>query len=290
MSIAVVLSGGGTSGVAWEAGLLTGLRDGGVDLTTPDLFVGTSAGSVVGARLAAGEDVETIYRQQLGAPPRARPRDVSALKTAVRRLRARSGTGETAQLTPAMLTELGAMALAAKTETEQERLATVRGYLAGLSEWPERGLRITCVDVHTGKLVVWDRMSGVGLVEAVASSCAAPLVAPPTTINGRRYMDAGPLSATSAQLATGHDVVVILAVVPPGAMPVPTASEVEQLRTDGARVEALSPDARACDVIFPNPLDLSRRAAAAEAGYMQGRDLAAEAAAWMDQAASQSSG
>ena len=52
MSRALVLSGGGTSGLAWQTGLLKGLGDNGVDLTDADLLVGTSAGAIMSAQLA----------------------------------------------------------------------------------------------------------------------------------------------------------------------------------------------------------------------------------------------
>ena len=44
MARALVLGGGGVTGVAWELGLLAGLAAAGVDLTGADLVVGTSAG------------------------------------------------------------------------------------------------------------------------------------------------------------------------------------------------------------------------------------------------------
>src|SRR5215217_8191099 len=55
MTKALVLGGGGPVGVAWEVGLLAGLADAGVDLADADRIIGTSAGSIVGARLALGE-------------------------------------------------------------------------------------------------------------------------------------------------------------------------------------------------------------------------------------------
>ncbi|MET8151138.1 patatin-like phospholipase family protein, partial [Actinoplanes sp. NPDC005259] len=48
---ALVLGGGGVTGVVWEIGLLHGLAERGVDLAIADLLVGTSAGSVVAAQL-----------------------------------------------------------------------------------------------------------------------------------------------------------------------------------------------------------------------------------------------
>src|SRR3954462_4930418 len=64
-SRALVLGGGGVTGVAWEIGLLHGLAEHGVDLTGADLFVGTSAGSVVAAQVTTGNTLEQMYAAQL---------------------------------------------------------------------------------------------------------------------------------------------------------------------------------------------------------------------------------
>ena len=56
MRRALVLGGGGITGVAWELGMLCGLREHGVDLAGADLIVGTSAGAIVGTQLATGVD------------------------------------------------------------------------------------------------------------------------------------------------------------------------------------------------------------------------------------------
>src|ERR1700691_3336464 len=68
MKYALVLSGGGRSGSAWQTGLLKGLREGGVTLTAADLIVGTSAGAVVGAQIASGYDLSKLYEGHI-APP-----------------------------------------------------------------------------------------------------------------------------------------------------------------------------------------------------------------------------
>ncbi len=57
---ALVLGGGGITGIAWEIGLLAGLADAGVDLTGAGLVVGTSAGSVVGAQLTGGAELSAM--------------------------------------------------------------------------------------------------------------------------------------------------------------------------------------------------------------------------------------
>lgn len=279
MSFALVLSGGGTSGVAWETGVLKGLRDSGVDLTRPDLVVGTSAGAIVGANLALGRELEELFAAQLLPPETtAASRDVSALMR-VRAALERGGEAQRAGLDPAMLVKLGELALRAPTESEESRLATVRSYLPSAPAWPERDLLITALDIATGTLVIWNKDTEASLVEAVASSCAAPMIAPPTTVGGHRYMDAGPRSGTNAQLAGKHDLVVVLAVARPGPLG-PLDGEVADLRAGGSRVEIVAPDAASAAAIFPNILDLTKRGACAEAGEAQGRALGATARAW----------
>jgi NTE family protein len=52
----LVLAAGGILGEAWMSGFLAGVEDAqGLDFRETESFVGTSAGSIVAARLAAGE-------------------------------------------------------------------------------------------------------------------------------------------------------------------------------------------------------------------------------------------
>ena len=79
---ALVLGGGGNTGIAWEAGVLDGLADGGVDPADSDLIVGTSAGAIVGAYLALGHSPRDLATHLLDrSRTRARPtfRGVAAL-------------------------------------------------------------------------------------------------------------------------------------------------------------------------------------------------------------------
>jgi NTE family protein len=68
-SRAVVLGGGGPVGIAWECGLAAGLAARGVELAAAELIAGTSAGSVVGAHLALGLDLDALVTG-VGASPR----------------------------------------------------------------------------------------------------------------------------------------------------------------------------------------------------------------------------
>src|ERR1700759_1084042 len=46
---ALVLGGGGVTGIAWETGLIAGLAGLGIDLAAADVIIGTSAGRLGGA-------------------------------------------------------------------------------------------------------------------------------------------------------------------------------------------------------------------------------------------------
>ena len=69
---ALVLGGGGVTGIAWETGLIAGLAELGIDLAAADVIIGTSAGSVVGADITSGQEPEALYQAQL-APPDPEP-------------------------------------------------------------------------------------------------------------------------------------------------------------------------------------------------------------------------
>ncbi|MFC7762324.1 hypothetical protein ACFQY4_33020 [Catellatospora bangladeshensis] len=82
--------------------------------------------------------------------------------------------GDAAQPRPEQYrARLGALALAAASMTPEERKAVIASRLP-VAEWPEQPLLITASDAHTGEFTVFDRESGVELIDAVAASCAVP--------------------------------------------------------------------------------------------------------------------
>src|SRR5258705_12142096 len=69
---ALVLGGGGSTGNAWLIGVIAGLFDAGLDVTTADLTIGTSAGSTAAAQIAGATPTE-LLTATLAAAPQQRP-------------------------------------------------------------------------------------------------------------------------------------------------------------------------------------------------------------------------
>ncbi|WP_330274504.1 patatin-like phospholipase family protein [Lentzea sp. NBC_00516] len=263
---ALVLGGGGVTGIAWETGILHGLAEQGVDLTDADLFVGTSAGSVVAAELAGGGVLADLYAGQLLPPDGEIPARLTSWMVA------RYALSYVMPGSPAQKrARLGRAALKARTPSEESRLAVFDSRLS-TKDWPERALKVTAVDVANGKFVAFDRDSGVPLVKAVASSCAVPLVWPPVSINGSRYMDGGMRSVANVDLAAGYERVVVIAPLTRSASP--AAAPGAQAAKLGVPSIVVSPDSAALAAIGTNLLDPAKRKPAAEAGYAQAVSIA----------------
>jgi NTE family protein len=138
---------------------------------------------------------------------------------------------------------------------------------------------ITAVDAYTGEPIVFDRYSGVDLVDAVAASCANGFGVPPYSIGDNRFIDGGYRRNENADLAAGSERVLVLS--PFGGRSrhpldwgMHLAAQVAELRECGSRVETILPDSDSQTAFGDNMMDLSARPPAARAGYSQGRALA----------------
>jgi NTE family protein len=264
---ALVLGGGGIAGIAWEIGLLAGLAEEGVDVRDADLVVGTSAGSIVGTLLRTGADLAELYERQLGPVPPTEKRtdfDATEMMTAIGAALAGVTDAQGARA------RVGALALQAATVPEEERRATIRARI-GEPAWPDRRLLVTAVDAHDGAFSAFDADSGVPLLDAVAASCAVPLVYPPITIGGRPYIDGGMRSIANADLAAGCDRVLVVAPFAgaPGSPLGPSLDdEVAGLR-EKAEVHVVLADEVALRAFGTNPLDPATREPSAVAGRAQ---------------------
>ncbi|MFF4699455.1 patatin-like phospholipase family protein [Streptomyces chattanoogensis] len=262
---ALVLGGGGLTGIGWEIGLLAGLATAGIDLTGAELVIGTSAGSIVGAQVTSGRHtLEEMYERQLAAPqgpPGARMGPAAMARFAAIALSSRDAVSFGARM--------GRLALAARKGAGADQRAVIARTL-GAADWPTRRLMITAVDSATGERTAFDDTSGVALVDAVTASCAVPGVFPPVAIDGKRWIDGGVHSSANADLAAGYGRVVVVAPMTAGGGPIAAPrTQGERLARQGARVCVITPDRAAREAFGRNVLDPTKRAAAARAGRRQ---------------------
>jgi NTE family protein len=281
---ALVLAGGGAAGNAWELGLIAGLCDAGVDVTEADLIIGTSAGSTVAAQITSGTRPADLYAAILAEVPQPPPGGAGSDRgrgpnfSGVNYLEWSNQIIGSAEDASDMRRRMGAAALemdAADGSGQMRWRAIVAARLPS-RHWPQQPVLIPAVDARTGEPVVFDRHSGIDLVDAVAASTSAMT---PYRIGEDRYINGGYRRSENADLAAGCGRVLVLS--PFGGrsrMPLEwgmdLATQVDELRGGGSRVETVFPDGGAGDVFDANALDPSTRLQAARGGYDQGRALA----------------
>lgn len=270
---ALVLGGGGVAGIAWESAMIATLQAGGVDLAAADVVVGTSAGSVVGTAVRAG-NVDRWYRAQLehaASDPVATEFDSLAGLDVEPVMAAAMSAIEGATGQQDARARLGDFAVRASRRLDEQVSVERIGSLLAATDWPDGDLRITVVDAADGTFRVLDRASGVELVRAVAASCAVPGVYPTVTIDGRPYMDGGMRSATNADVADDCDRILVLSCGPeaPASPLGPTLPVVSAELGATREVMVVEADAASIDAFGGNTLLLSSGPASAEAGGRQ---------------------
>jgi len=281
---ALVLGGGESTGNAWLIGVIAGLFDAGLDVTTADLTIGTSAGSTAAAQITSATPTE-LLAAILAATPQQRTGPVGSdsgrgpIGPAANHMERTSKIIASAEDAADMRRRLGAAALDMDAESDgsgQMRWrATVAARLPS-QHWPEQTVLITAVDAHTGEPVMFDRHSGVDLADAIAASCAS---GSPHGIGDNRYIDGGYRRNENADLAAGYERVLVLSPFggrtrTPLDWGMHLAAQVDELRARGSRVETIFPDSNSEHMFGANAMDLSLRPPAARAGYNQGRALA----------------
>ncbi|HZR51289.1 MAG TPA: patatin-like phospholipase family protein [Streptosporangiaceae bacterium] len=296
-NVALVLGGGGAAGNAWQIGIIAGLAEGGLDLTQiADLVIGTSAGATAAAQVRSGMPPAGLLASVLSPPAqpagqnRERPPSLP-MATVFERMRA---IGAAATSAVGLQRAMGAFGLESDSVLAPgaaQRRAIVAARLPR-REWPERLMIVVAVNAHNGELAVFDRDSGVELVDAVTASTALPGLVPTVAINGTHYIDGGVRSADNSDLASGYANVVVLSPLggrsqaPPEAgqfeglrrppeWGTDLASQVGALRKQGSRVEVITPDADSRAAMGTSQVDPATRIPAARAGFAQGKHEAA---------------
>ncbi len=281
---ALVLAGAGAAGNAWELGLIAGLFDAGVDVTEADLIIGTSAGSTVAAQITSGTRPAELYAAILAEVHRPPAGDAGPIRGPAPQLSGPDYLAWSNSIISAaedasdMRRRMGAAALAmdACDGSSQTRWRDIVAARLPSHHWPQQPVLITAVDARTGEPVVFDRHSGVDLVDAVAASTSAMT---PYRIGEHRYLNGGYRRSSNADLAAGCGRVLVLSPFgdrsrTPPEWGMDLATQVDELRAGGSQVETVFPDGGAGEVFDANALDPSTRPQAARGGYDQGGVLA----------------
>ncbi len=232
---ALVLAGGGITGAVYEIGALRAVDEMLVDHTVNDfdIYVGTSAGSLVAAMLANGltpdEMMQSIdnthpeirgiradeifqsnlieFVQRLGRLPRTLLRSGRHIVKGFGDRSAVSLLWEFADLLPTGF--YSALALEHYVEELLQRLGRINRF-----DHLVRELYIIATDLDSGERAVFGK-GGKGIVpisKAVAASSAIPVIYKPVRIFGREYVDGSMRGTASLDLAVeaGADLVVCI--------------------------------------------------------------------------------
>lgn len=229
--VAMVLAGGGVTGVAFTLGVLRAINEAWLNRTVNDIdtFVGTSAGSYVAAYLASGVSLGQLYTFL--------KKEISFLGSSGPAATFFPNVGEVVEKTVLWpLTLLNATSAFLKTRDPikglsrgveellptglfdtwlmQRRLfQTYRRYGVGnrFGNLP-RDLFIIATDLDDGARAIFSKRNDVPLEKAVAASCALPLIYRPVRINGHDYVDGGVRGTASIDLALdeGADLIIVI--------------------------------------------------------------------------------
>jgi NTE family protein len=281
-----VLGCGGVAGAAWSIAMLDALqRELAWDAREADVLIGTSAGAVLAALLAAGVGVERLVASQGSAagdcvwnhdrdsggawPPLPAPR-FPAARLAMLGLRGRVGP-------------LAAVSgLLPQGRCDMRPFMRLVDSVVPAGRWaPHPACWIMTVDAASGRRLAFGREDAppAPLNLAVCASYGVPGWCPPVRIGEGLYLDGGVVSPTSADLLAGSGVAeaVVLAPMASSAPDRPSSwlgrlergvrrhmtgivdREVALLRNAGIRVIRLEPGAEDLQAIGYNMMDPRRR-------------------------------
>lgn len=301
----LVLAAGGTLGEAWMRGLLDGVgAASGIDFRRCEYFVGTSAGSIVAAVLAAGRapeagDGPAARWAEAAARNGDRPADPTEVRRGPRPLQqaARLGLTAAAPLVPLALASAAPGGAAARA-VALNALARPRRSMPGLGKLIDGlggdfdgRLRVVAVDRRNGRRVVFGAPGAPAakVSQAVLASCAVPWIFAPVRIGGRDYVDGGVWSPTNLDATPVGRGTRVLCLNPTASLPsarpplgalrtvvrTTAFTEALALRSRGASVRTIAPDDASARIMGADLMNRGRVEQVLEAAYAQGRALAA---------------
>ena len=282
--------------------VLAGIEEAsGFDARECERYVGTSAGSIVAAALAAG----TAPASRLGHLPEQPPITDDDGDDA----NGGPGLGERAiqlglsvgSFAAAPVAAVGLSAVTpggaavrrlalSRVRVGRRPLSDLGRTIDGLGARFDGRLAVSAVDLDSGRRVMFGEPGAppADVGEAVEASCAIPGYFRPVEIGGRRYVDGGVWSPTNmdrTKVARGKNV---LCLNPTGSSAQPLTSplgalaaasrsiarvEALVLQGRGARVTQVAPDDASLEAIGPNLMDPRPRRRVIAAGLEQGRRI-----------------
>jgi NTE family protein len=233
MKVGLVMGAGGVLGGAWLTGGLDALaRETRWDPGTAEYVVGTSAGSIIGALVAAGvppwfmvaHSRGEVFDGLTGADGRSAA-DADRAAGAVFRLHRglpAIGPGSlrmafTALRNPLRHTPLQMLAgwipagfISTDSLKDVVRRAVPGGWVDHPNYWA-----VAC-DYESGRRIPFGRLDSprAEIAEAVAASCAIPGFYRPVRIGGRRYVDGGVCSVSNLDLVAGRGLDLVICLNP----------------------------------------------------------------------------
>jgi NTE family protein len=299
----LVLCGGGVLGEAWMTGVLAGIEDAaGLDVRELDRFVGTSAGSIVSARLAAGRRLrrpavpaasDADSPGPAGSGPTSPSGPAASAVTAASRVAA---SAISPLVDPLLMLGApgGAIAraiLLARVPRGERTLDELVSWLEHIGARFDGRLRVCCVDRASGRRVVFGAPGAppAPVSLAVAASCSIPGVFAPVTIGGREYVDGGAWSQANLDAAPVGRSTRVLCLNPVLGLPSGARSpwrmaysawraraQLEELalRRRGAHVSTIGPSPAAGAPMSAGLMQTGPRQDVHAAGYAQGLEVA----------------
>jgi len=296
----LVLGGGGILGEAWMTAVLAGLSEAdGFDPLACDGYVGTSAGSIVAAALAAGIEPRKRLGELPEQPPVAEPEEAAAGgASGPAALDRAAGLGRSVAApfaavglrASALGGALARRAVLSLVPRGERGLGQLGARLEGAGARFDGRLRIAAVDLGSGRRVMFGAPGAprAPVGAAVEASCAIPGVFRPVEIGGRDYVDGGAWSPTNMDASSAGRGTRVLCLNPTGSLrsPLPgalgafgifsrtlAAAEALALERRGASVTLVAPDAGSMEAIGGNLMDPRPRKRVIAAGLAQGRAL-----------------
>lgn len=244
LRLGVVFGAGGYAGAAFHRGVVAAMREAGLDPAGADVLVGTSAGSVVAAKLRENAPARP--------GPQARPADRAFLRR----------RGAMVELVRRPREGINALLLRPEFRVGRLDLAHILDDVRAAhgTSWPPAPLWVVAVRRADGRRVVFGRPGApaVDVASAVAASCAVPGYVAPVQLDGVGYVDGGVHSPTNADLLADCELDLVVVSSPMSAdlpamrsrldLPIRLRfryflrTEVWALRRRGLRVVTIEPD------------------------------------------------